>query len=252
MSDDDMPPARPAMGLWRAVGRLARAARGELRSLILLALVAGGMLAFAGLAGEMLEGDYRTVDRAVLLALRTAGGPGRPIRPARVEKAALDITALGSVTVLTMIILGVIGYLVLAGKRREALVVLVATGGGALLVRLLKSGFERPRPDLVPHLVEVTSTSFPSGHAMGSAMVYLTLGALLARVQERRRLRLYFPAVAVILTVLVGTTRVYLGVHWPTDVVAGWLAGASWALLWWLTLDWIERGPQPLSDRPTR
>ncbi len=238
--------------LRRTVGHLAAAARGELRSLVLLALVAGGMLGFAGLAGEMIEGDYRAVDRAVLLALRTPADPGRPIGAAWVEKAALDVTALGSVTVLTLISVFVVGYLLLAGERRPALLVAIAAGGGSLLVRLLKSGFDRPRPDLVPHLIEVTSPSFPSGHAMGSAMVYLTLGALLARVQHRRRLRLYFPAVAVVLTVLIGTTRVYLGVHWPTDVVAGWLAGACWALLCWLALDWLERRSPSVSDRPRR
>ncbi len=104
----------------------------------------------------------------------------------------------------------------------------------------------------MPHLVQAASSSFPSGHAMASAMIYLTLGTLLARIQDRRRLRLYVPSVAVVITVLVGMTRVYLGVHWPTDVVAGWLAGATWALLCWLVLDWLAPERPPVSGHPTR
>ena len=109
-------------------------------------------------------------------------------------------------------------------------VLLVAVGGGVLLSTLLKIGFDRPRPDLVPHGA-VVYASFPSGHAMLSAVVYLTLGALLARVQPRRLLKLYLLGLAILLTVAVGISRVYLGVHWPTDVVAGWASAPLGAAL---------------------
>ena len=119
----------------------------------------------------------------------------------------------------------------MAGKRGAAFLVVVAVVGGMLLSTGLKLGFERPRPDLVPHGARVYTASFPSGHAMLSAVTYLTLGALLARVQERRRVKAFFIGLAVVLTLLVGVSRVYLGVHWPSDVLAGWCVGAAWAVL---------------------
>jgi undecaprenyl-diphosphatase len=102
-------------------------------------------------------------------------------------------------------------------------------GGGALLTWLLKHWIARPRPDLVPHLVEVSTLSFPSGHAMQSAVVFLTLGALLARTNSQRAVRFYVMMITILLTVLVGVSRVFLGVHWPTDVLGGWCAGALWS-----------------------
>ncbi len=239
-------------GLRELAFHLLSAAQGELRSLLLLAAVAACMLGFAGLAGAIRHDSSHELDRAVLLALREPDDPSEPIGPAWVEKAALDITALGGVAVLALITLIVIGYLLLAGARRQALLVALASAGGAAMLGLLKNGFDRPRPDLVPHLVQAASSSFPSGHAMASAMIYLTLGTLLTRIQGRRRLRIYVPSVAVVITVLVGLTRVYLGVHWPTDVVAGWLAGATWALLCWLVLDWLAPERRPVSGHPTR
>jgi undecaprenyl-diphosphatase len=131
--------------------------------------------------------------------------------------------------------------------------VLISSGGGSLLTFVLKSLFDRPRPDVVVHLVGVSSASFPSGHAMASATIYLTLGALLARVQPQRRLKIYAGVVAATLTVLVGLSRVYLGVHWPTDVLAGWCVGAAWAMLCWLIAAWLQRrgaveGTPPTGD----
>jgi undecaprenyl-diphosphatase len=145
----------------------------------------------------------------------------------------LDITALGGTAVLTLITAGVIGFLLMDGKRGAALFVLVAVAGGSLLTTLAKLAFARPRPELVAHLVEVSSYSFPSGHAMSSAVTYLTLGALLARTQARKRIKAYLLGVAVVLTLMIGTSRVYLGVHYPSDVLAGWSLGAAWAMLCW-------------------
>src|SRR5207302_4145258 len=118
---------------------------------------------------------------------------------------------------------------------------LVATLGGFLISGLLKNHYERPRPAVVPHLSYVYSSSFPSGHSMLSAVIYLTLGSLLARLAERRRLKIYCVAVAMLLTFLVGVSRVYLGVHYPTDVLAGWAAGLAWAVLCWLVTRYLQR-----------
>jgi undecaprenyl-diphosphatase len=144
-------------------------------------------------------------------------------------------------------------------KAHAALFVVAAVGGGMLLSTLLKMGFDRPRPDLVPHGALVYTASFPSGHATLSAVVYLTLGALLARVQPRFVLKFYLLGLAIVLTVTVGVSRVYLGVHWPTDVLAGWALGAAWALFCWAAALWLQRrgqvegpGPDPAAARPER
>src|SRR6185295_10548936 len=117
----------------------------------------------------------------------------------------------------------------------------IAIVGGALISTALKSGFSRLRPDLVPHADLVNSASFPSGHAMSSAVVYLTLGALLTRLRPERRLKVFLLTIAVTLTLIIGMTRVYLGVHWPTDVLAGWCLGAAWAMLCWAVALWLQR-----------
>jgi undecaprenyl-diphosphatase len=162
-----------------------------------------------------------------------------------------DFTALGGIGVLSAVTLAVVGFLVLTRKRHAAAAVAVAVLGGLLLSQALKWGFARPRPDLVPHGQTVYTQSFPSGHAMLSAVVYLTLGALLARTQPRRRVKLYFLAVAGVLTAVVGVSRVYLGVHWPTDVLGGWAVGAGWALLCWLAMLWLQRrGQVEAEDAP--
>jgi undecaprenyl-diphosphatase len=213
---------------------------GPLLSLAALSLFAW---AFIEIAGDVLEGDTAAFDRAILLGLREAGNPADPLGPAWFEEAARDITALGGNVVLTIVTLATLVYLVMMRKSHAALLVVAAVGGGMLLSTLLKLGFERPRPDLVPHAARVYTASFPSGHAMLSAVTYLTLGALLARVQPSRRLKAYLIGLSIILTVLVGMSRVYLGVHWPSDVLAGWCVGAAWAsLCWFIALQLQRRG----------
>jgi undecaprenyl-diphosphatase len=207
---------------------------------VLVVLAAAAVYAFVELVDEVLEGGSRAFDERVLLALRSPGDPGEPIGPWWVQTMFMDITSLGSSTVVTLITLAVLGYLVIDGKRAAALFVLVSVAGGVALSSALKLGFDRPRPDLVAHLVEVQTLSFPSGHAMVSAVTYLTLGALLAQVQGRKRLKAYILGLAVVLTGLIGISRVYLGVHWPTDVVAGWFAGTAWAIGCWVIATWLQ------------
>ena len=160
--------------------------------------------------------------------------------PDWVEEMARDLTALGGVAVLVVLTVAVGGFLVLDGKLRMAGFVVLAVAGGVVASSLLKGAFDRPRPQLVPHGSYVYTASFPSGHSMMAAVTYLTLGALLARSQKRRRVRAYLLLSGILLTVGVGVSRVYLGVHWPTDVLAGWTAGAAWALLCWTVAKWLQ------------
>jgi undecaprenyl-diphosphatase len=202
----------------------------------LVAIAVAAMLAwgFIVLLEEVSEGDTRAVDEAIILAFRVPGNPADPIGEPWFEEAMRDITALGSAPTLIIAVLAVVGFLALAKAWRPAIFTLLASGGGLLLSSLLKYTIDRPRPDLVPHGNLIYTSSFPSGHSMMSAVVYLTLAALVTRLIERKRLKGYALAVAMILTLLVGVSRIYLGVHWPSDVLAGWAAGAAWALGCWL------------------
>lgn len=213
----------------------------ELHRLIWLALILVGVWGFAELAAEVVEGDTRALDKMLLLALRNPADISDPIGPKWIEELMRDFTALGGYGLLTVWTIAVAGYLLLQRQAKTALFVVIAIGGGMLLNTFLKIGFDRPRPDLVPHEVAVYTASFPSGHAMLSAIVYLTLGALLVRTQPKRRLKAYIFVLSVLLTLLVGFSRVYLGVHWPTDVLAGWAAGATWALISWIVLRRLQQ-----------
>ena len=183
------------------------------------------------LASEVLEGDVFWIDRVIMRGLRSAPDATVLIGPQWLASAVIDVTALGGVTVLTFITIFAIGFLIAIRKHSTALFVALAVSSGALLSSGLKGLFVRPRPDIVPHLVQVSSSSFPSGHAMNSALVYLTLATLVARSQQDSRVRVYLLTVAIILTLAIGSTRVFLGVHWPSDVAAGWSVGAAWAVL---------------------
>ena len=216
----------------------------EFGMLAALCIIAGTAFGILKLASEIGEGETRAFDTVILLAFRNPANFSDPIGPLWLEVAMKDITSLGSTAVLTLITLAVLGYLAIERKFQAALFLVAAIGGGTLVSTLLKLGFDRPRPDLVAHAVDTYTASFPSGHALMSAVTYLTLGALLARIEEHRRVKLYLLGVAVALTVLIGISRVYLGVHWPTDVLAGWSIGAAWALSCWLIALWLQRHNQ--------
>ena len=214
------------------LARLVAFGRREIGVLSMVFAATLALLGFLSVADEVVEGESQRFDEAVLLALRAPGNPSDPLGPAWLEQAAAEITALASTPVVALVALAVIGFLVVDGKPRTAGLVVLSVGGGMLVSTLLKLGFDRPRPDLVPHAVEVYTASFPSGHATAAAVAYLTLGGLVSWSQPRRRVKIYVLTVAVLLTALIGVTRVYLGVHWPTDVIAGWCVGAAWALAW--------------------
>ncbi|WP_345790388.1 phosphatase PAP2 family protein, partial [Aromatoleum aromaticum] len=168
---------------------------------------------FIEVAEDVVEGDTHALDNALLMALRAPGDADAPLGPPWIEAVARDITALGSFSVLGLVVAAVTVFLLLAKRHRMAMFVLFGTSSGTLASVLLKGAFSRPRPDIFPHGDFVISASFPSGHAMLSAVVYLTLGALLARLVPRRGLKLYVMSIALALTVIVGLSRIYLGVH---------------------------------------
>jgi undecaprenyl-diphosphatase len=208
-----------------------------------LSLVAIGclLIAFSVIAGFVAAGRSFAFDQSIILALRDPGDPSSPIGPAWVQEAARDVTSLGSVIVLAFITFTVSVYLFFAGKYAAGWLMIVAVFGGVALNELLKLAFARPRPDLVYQATRVFTSSFPSAHAELSAITYLTIAALLARTQSSFRIRLYFIVVAAFLTTLIGISRIYLGVHYPTDVLGGWCVGAAWATCCWLLMTQLQR-----------
>ena len=200
----------------------------------LLVGLAACVLVFVLLARAVMEGRTQALDVRILRALRTADDPSKPIGPVWMEFVFLDLTSLGGVSVLGFVVFIVAAFLCTQRRYRTALVILVTSISGELIDTAMKHFFMRPRPTVVPHLRDALDTSFPSGHAMDSAIVYLTLWAMLTRATERRVTKLYGLAMALLLTLLVGVSRVYLGVHYPTDVIGGWILGFVWAAVCWL------------------
>lgn len=194
--------------------------------LVGLALIATGLAVL--LAGAFATGRYPfAFDRTIIVGLRQWGGP------AWLPKVATDITALGGGVVLTLFATIVVGFLLMQRLWLTALATAMACLTGGWAVDVIKGLVVRARPDLVPHLVDVSGYSFPSGHATSSAVIYLTLATLAGQVTPSRAARRYLLAVAVLLVGAIGCSRVYLGVHWPSDVLAGWSFGTLWALGWW-------------------
>jgi undecaprenyl-diphosphatase len=197
--------------------------------------------AFIEIADEVVEGETKTFDNWALQAMRVPGDPKTPIGPKWMHEVGRDLTALGGIAVISLMVAAVVGFLWLRQLYGAMWLVLAATLSGLAASTLLKLFFERERPTSVAHLSHVMTHSFPSGHSMLSAVVYLTLGALLGRIVEGWRFKAYFLIVALLLTILVGISRVYLGVHYPTDVLAGWSAGLAWAVLCWLVARFLQR-----------
>lgn len=224
--------------------------RVEGATLAVLAVIAASAFLLQRLISRVIEGETLAFDQAILIHLRTDSDLSVPIGPALLTHAMMDITTLGGVTVLSLVTALATVYLTLRRQLPVAVFLVCSVLGGLAVSTTLKLTIARARPDVVPHLVTVSDLSFPSGHAMLSAVTYLTLGALLARAQQTRSTRAFVVATGVFLTFLIGLSRIYLGVHYPTDVFAGWSAGASWAAgCWMLSLRFISRSPSERSMR---
>lgn len=214
------------------------------RGFVLLAAAAGlcvSVLIFIEVTDMVMEGEFHDTERQWMRELRTPENAAKPIGPAWLPHAALDITALGGSAVLTLMTVLVAGFLMIEKRYHSVILLIVAALGGTVLNNVMKSIFGRDRPDVVPHLSEVMSSSYPSGHTMLSSIIYLTLGVMLARAVESRTLKVYCVGAALAVSFLIGITRVYLGVHYPTDVLGGWTGGMAYALVCVLVAYWLER-----------
>lgn len=202
--------------------------------LVGLLLLVVGTWGFIALADEVSDGDTVDFDHWAIRQMRTANDSAIPIGPRWMAEVGRDITGLGGIAVLTLCIISTAGFLAICREYRTMAVLMASTSSGIIVSLLLKSVFSRPRPDVVSHLSDVYTSSFPSGHSMMSAVVYLTLAAILAPVLKHFWIRVYVLSCAVSLTGLIGLSRIYMGVHYPTDVLAGWTAGLVWAIACWL------------------
>jgi undecaprenyl-diphosphatase len=222
----------------------------EIRWLLLILFVLFCTYVFLSLTDAVREGETQNLDEWVLRSLRRADDPAIPIGPSWLREVGLDATALGSTLVLGLVVAAVVGFLLLHRQYRVMWLTLLTTTGGTLLSVLLKRVIDRDRPVLVPHLREVSTPSFPSGHAMLSAVVYLTLGILLMELVHGRLAKLYCLFWALFLTFLIGISRIYLGVHYPSDVLAGWIIGLAWALGCWIIAQYLRHRVSPRRSRP--
>jgi undecaprenyl-diphosphatase len=213
----------------------------ELAVMVGVTLVIAGVWLVIVLAGGVVDGRTSEIDMAILMALREGGDPNNPLGPPWVEEMMRDFTALGGTGLLTLIVGAIALYYVIQGRNREMLVLITAVAGAYLLSYVLKGLFDRPRPEFIPPSEYLYTASFPSGHALLAASTYLTLAGILAQLLPRRRLKAYVLILALFVVLLVGFSRLYLGVHWPSDVLAGWLIGSVWAIAWWLAVRWLRR-----------
>jgi len=200
---------------------------------IALAALAGAVLILTILGRTIAHGDRFAFDSAIMLALRQAGNPAIPAGPLWLKQAMVDVTALGGETVLTLAAALTIGFLAASRHLLAAALVFGGTVTGSIAVAFAKNLVGRERPALVDHLVEVSSASFPSGHAANSAIIYLTIALVSIQVIPHRAARWFLFGATALLVAAIGISRVYLGVHWPSDVLAGWSFGLLWALAWW-------------------
>ena len=206
------------------------ASRLELRTLALIVAIGAAVKGFLELSEVTDLASPSAFDRRILLWFRNPADPADPIGSRAFEEAMRDITALGGFACLLLIVVVAATSLLFFGKVRQATVFVVTVLAAELGGDVLKALYGRPRPQLVPHQVYVYTHSFPSGHALLSAVTFLTLAAILSSLDTRRPFKVFVFSVAILLTVTIGLTRIYLGVHWPTDVLGGWTLGAAFAL----------------------
>jgi undecaprenyl-diphosphatase len=229
--------------------RMLRIARAEIAAVTALFVIALGVMTFVEVADDMTEADGQAFDQAVLAWVQPVAGD--PRGPWWLEEAAADLTSLGGISVLGLFAVIAITFLLLQRKRLSALLLVLGLAGGVVLSEGLKSLFARERPPAAFQAVETLNASFPSGHALLATVFYLTLGVMLTRAFPRAHLKAFVLGAAMLVALLIGGTRVYLGAHWATDVFAGWCAGAAWAMALWLVAYAVGRH-QAVSDSGLR
>lgn len=211
-----------------------------------LVVAALGVVAFLTLASHVKSGTTQSFDDAVI---RWMGAH----HTHSLDAVMLEVTALGTGTVVLMIVAVAALFLVLTSHKYSAALLLASTAGGIVLNGLLKIGFDRPRPAIFLPQVQTVSSSFPSGHAMSAAIVYTTVAYLAARLHKRRWARWLVMSAAFVVIAMISISRLYLGVHYPSDVVAGLAIGLAWAGFCMATLEAIQkfgirRDPRILRD----
>ncbi len=210
----------------------------ELRILLALFIIVAGSWLFIQLAGNVNKGTSDNFDRMIIELIEKGN---TIVNQQMLSMAMEDVTALGSGTVIFLLTIALAGYYFFHKDYIAFWLIVIAVAGGTLLSFALKEIFARERPSQIISLISVDSYSFPSGHSMMSAVIYLSLAALIARIQPTRRIKIYVLSLAVILTLLIGISRIYLGVHYPTDVLAGWSIGLVWALICWIAAEFVTR-----------
>jgi len=222
--------------------RLLTVARAEIAALTALLVTAVGVMTFVEVADDMTEADGQAFDHQVLALLRPyAEDPGRPWGPWWLKEAAADLTSLGGISVLGLFALIVIVFLLSQRKWLSSLMLVLGLAGGVMLSEGLKAVFERERPPAAMQAVETINASFPSGHALLSTVFYLSVAVMLTRAFPKKRFKAFVIGVGILMALLVGLTRIYLGAHWASDVFAGWAVGAAWAMALWLTAYGVAR-----------
>lgn len=230
-------------GLFRWIGGRVRGFHAAVGAFLAIGLVVAvaAVAGFATVAEEVMEGETRAFDVAVLRWMEQRHTP-------RLDVWALEVTSLGSGLVVAMTVAVASVFLWVTRHRYSVALLWTALLGSWLITRTLKTVFDRPRPDVFPWQTHyVDQGSFPSGHATTSMVVYLTLAYLVGRLAETRRLRALTLLVAAVLIALIGTSRLYLGVHYPSDVMAGYAVGFAWATFCALGIEAVRyfRGRRP-------
>jgi undecaprenyl-diphosphatase len=201
---------------------------------IALVLILVSVAVFVVLMCVISSPQIQAFDDSVVRSLRESGDPANPIGPDWIKELARDYTALGGYGVLTTLTALIAIFLGLDGKHRRARFMIFVVAVGYLVMIALKAAVGRPRPEIVPYLSHFHSASFPSGHSMMSAVVYILCSLMLADLTTHKRVGWLLAIAPIVISACVGFSRVYMGVHFPTDVLAGWCAGVTWALGCWL------------------
>lgn len=209
-------------------------------------VIAALVVAFVGLASGVLSAATEPIDHAILQALRTDASD--PAGPAWLERTMVNLSALGSTAVATLLVCTAALFLLLDHRPRQAFLLIGATVIAAIGLTALKQAIGRERPSIVEHIEVVNGLSFPSGHTLIAAVLYPTLGMLIASNLRQRHLKVFVFVVAALLALIVGFTRVYLGVHYPSDVLGGWLLGLAFALAAGMVIHTLKR--QHIVERP--